>query len=71
MLLLVTDWNKKKFIDRFVQSASYHGPSLITLVKDEQGDSEDSPVNFLYPKHGEGSVEANYFKHKLQVSTVL
>ena len=53
-----------------MQSVSYHGPSLITLTKAEQGDSEDSPMNFLDPSR-EGNMGANYFRNKLQVSVAV
>jgi len=64
---LLADWNKKKLIDRFVQSVAYHGPSLITLTKQQQGEGEDSPMSFLYPST-EGNMGTNYFRNKLQVS---
>ena len=66
---LLADENKRKFIDRFVQSVAYHGPSLITLTKDEQGDGEGSATDFLHPTT-EGYVAMNYFKSRLQVSKV-
>jgi len=64
---LLADWNKKKLIDRFVQSVAYHGPSLITLTKQQQSEGEGSPMNFLYPST-EANMGTNYFRNKLQVS---
>lgn len=62
------DWHKKKSIDRFVQSVSYHGPSLISLTKAEQCDSEGSPMNFLYSTTVDDNTETkNYFRNKLQL----
>lgn len=66
-MFLTADWNKKKFIDRFAQSVTYHGPSLITLTRNDQGNREGSAVNFLYPNK-EGNMGTNYFRNKLQVS---
>lgn len=62
---LLADLNKRTFIDRFVQSVAYHGPSLITLTKDEQGGG--SATDFLYPSTEE-HLAMNYFTNKLQVS---
>ncbi|XP_078358249.1 uncharacterized protein LOC144643005 [Oculina patagonica] len=61
------DVNKRTFIDRFVQSVAYHGPSLITLTKDEQGDGEGSATDFLHPST-EGHLAMNYFTNRLQAS---
>ena len=64
---LLADINKRTFIDRFVQSVAYHGPSLISLTKDEQGDGDGSATDFLCPSK-EGNLAMNYFKNSLQVS---
>ncbi|KAJ7376950.1 Tetratricopeptide repeat protein 14 [Desmophyllum pertusum] len=61
------DRNKKAFIERFAQSVAYHGPSLITMTKDEQGDGEGSATDFLYC-NTEGNLGMNYFRNRLQVS---
>ena len=69
--LFFTDLRKKKTIDRFVRSVSFHGPSLISLTKAEQGDSEESPMNFLHSTSTvEGNIAADYFRNKLQVCAV-
>lgn len=62
------DDTKKAFIDRFVQSVLHHGPSLITLTRDEQGDGQGSVTEFLHPS-AESSSALNYFKNRLHVST--
>lgn len=62
------DDTKKAFIDRFVQSVLHHGPSLITLTRDEQGDGQGSVTEFLHPS-AENSSALNYFKNRLHVST--
>ena len=64
---MLADVNKRTFIDRFTQSVAYHGPSLISLTKDEQGDGEDSATDFLCPYTAD-HVALNYFRNRLQVS---
>ena len=64
---MLADVNKRTFIDRFTQSVAYHGPSLISLTKDEQGDEEDSATDFLCPYTAD-HVAVNYFRNRLQVS---
>lgn len=67
----LADLREKKTIDRFVRSVSFHGPSLITLTKAEQGDSKESPMNFLHSTStDEGIIVTDYFRSKLQVCTV-
>lgn len=63
----LADINKRTFIDRFAQSVAYHGPSLISLTKDEQGDGEGSATDFLYPNTA-GYLAVNYFRNRLLVS---
>ena len=65
--LPIADESKKAFIDRFVQSVVHHGPSLITLTRDEQGDGQGSATDFLHPAT-ENSSALNYFKNRLHVS---
>lgn len=65
--LPIADDSKKAFIDRFVQSVVHHGPSLITLTRDEQGDGQGSATDFLHPAT-ENSSALNYFKNRLHVS---
>ena len=65
--LPIADDSKKTFIDRFVQSVVHHGPSLITLTRDEQGDGQGSATDFLHPAT-ENSSALNYFKNRLHVS---
>ena len=67
LYLLLADNTKRTFIDRFVQSVVCHGPSLITLTKDEQGDRKGSATDFLYPR-AESNPAMNYFRNRLHVS---
>ena len=46
----------------------HHGPSLVSLAKEEQGDDEGSVVDFLSPK-STGNQGWNYFRNFLEVST--
>jgi len=64
---LLADVNKRTFIDRFAQSVAYHGPSLISLAKYEQGEREDSATDFLCPNTA-NHLAVNYFRNRLQVS---
>jgi len=64
---LLADLNKRTFIDRFAQSVAYHGTSLISLTKDEQGDGEGSATDFLCPNTAD-HLAVNYFRNRLQVS---
>lgn len=64
---MLADVNKRTFIDRFAQSVAYHGKSLISLTKDEQGDGEGSATDFLCPNTAD-HLAVNYFRNRLQVS---
>ena len=65
--VLLADVNKRTFIDRFARSVAYHGPSLISLAKYEQGDGEGSATDFLCPNTAD-HLAVNYFRNRLQVS---
>lgn len=71
VFFFLADLRERKTIDRFVRSVAFHGPSLITLTKAEQGDSKESPINFLHSTStDEGNIATDYFRSKLQVCTV-